>query len=70
MFDDLDLSFALVNETWIREGRSSSRGKSEIETGLGLRIIQKNRESQRGGGVAIIYDDERLRFKEELINTK
>ena len=62
-FDDLEIDFALVTETWLREGRAERKGIRDIEESLGLSMVQKGRRNRNGRGVDVIYRDESVNFK-------
>ena len=59
-FDELELDFMTVSETWHKVGDKKTR---EIYNGAGLGIIERPR-SARGGGVAIVFNETRVQLKE------
>ena len=61
-FRELDLHFMLVSETWLRNGKNATEVEEKLHD-YGLKMISKNRGS-RGGGVAIIFDTNRMVLKE------
>ena len=61
-FKELDLHFMTISETWLRKGRVM-KDFTEQMSGEGIGGIYRNRES-RGGGVAILYDTNKLVLKE------
>ena len=68
LFEELDLSFALITETWMKTGRRTNEACDEIRNGQGLQIVYKNRDqcktgSETGGGVAIIFDPRKISLK-------
>ena len=67
-FVDLDLSFAAVTETWMRDGVAADKICVDLLHGSGLKTILKNRpvknqKGNSGGGVAIVHDPEKISFK-------
>ena len=62
-FDELDLSFMVITETWLREGRSLSDNVADLEPGAALSLIHKGRTTGRGGGVGILYKPSRISLK-------
>ena len=67
-FEELDLSFAMITETWLCEGTKLDELVQEIRLGRGLDILYKNRandigESKNGGGVAILYNPSKISLK-------
>ena len=69
-FDELDLSFAIISETWLKEGKSLEKLRSDMKHGYGLGLLHKNRPRHpsgkvvAGGGVGLIYDPKRISFKD------
>ena len=71
-FVELDLSMAIVTESWLRDGSKLDECSSDLEMGKNLKIIRKNRPTKRrgrtaGGGVAIVFDRDRMSLKERKI---
>ena len=62
MFDELRLHFSAISETWFKDGRKFSVNVRRLEDSENLKVISKNRGS-RGGGVAIVYDVNRMTLK-------
>ena len=62
LFDNLNLYFAAISETWLVNGRKCDRNVDDLEHGEGLTMIAKNRRS-RGGGVAIIFNKNKMTLK-------
>lgn len=54
MFDELELGFASITETWFSDGEIFEKNAKKLED-EDLRIVQKSRKS-RGGGVAIVFN--------------
>ena len=48
-FEELELSFACITETWMREGKKLEKSLEEMRHGFGLDIIYKNRTNSDGG---------------------
>ena len=73
MFDELDLHFAIITESWLKDGQVLNRDVIDLEFGSQLKILYKNRPAKRagartvGGGVSIIYSKNRCSFKERRI---
>ena len=67
-FVELELSFAMISETWLKNTTSDVL-KSEIKNNHKLEIIHKNRPLKpdgsivTGGGVAIVYDPSKIHLK-------
>lgn len=76
MFDELDLHFAVVTESWLKDGEILDRDIIDLEYGTQLKIIYKNRPvraagaRQVGGGVSIIYSKNKCSFRERRIASK
>ena len=70
---ELDLHFALITETWFRDGEEMERIRVDLREGESLEIKYKNRQTTRngrvinGGGVAIIHDPDKISLKEHKI---
>ena len=66
--EELDAALAIVTETWLADGTTLEEDKQDLLLGAGLSMICKNRRPDtRGlsyGGVAIIYKDDLVNFKE------
>ena len=67
-FSDLDISFAIITESWLKHNKEMKEGYYDLELGEGMKIIHRSRRSNRGrnagGGVAIVYDKDRIKLKE------
>lgn len=67
-FEELDLTFAIISETWLVEGAILEHVKQELNNGHGLQIIYTNRRTKRGrntgGGICIIYRRSLINFKQ------
>lgn len=61
-FDELDLDFFMITETWITNSKRTQQNLTDLEHAENLKVICKNRPS-RGGGVAIVFDARRANFK-------
>ena len=66
--DELDVSMAVVTETWLADGATLEEDKQDLLLGAGLSILCRNRKPDaRGacyGGVALVYRAEDCNFKE------
>ena len=62
MFDELELHFAAVSETWMYEGARLEKNGDKLEEGEDLKIIKKCRNT-RGGGVAIVFNKHKMSLK-------
>ena len=62
IFDNYDLHFAAVSETWMTDGKRYEKNVQKLESKENLRIIARNRNA-RGGGVAIIFNKSRIDLK-------
>lgn len=73
MFDELDLHFAIITESWLKDGQTLDRDVIDLEYGSELKIIYKNRPTrsagarQVGGGVSIIFNKRKCSFRERRI---
>ena len=63
VFDEYDLSIALLSETWFKNGPNLHREITDLSHGENIGMIARNR-CGRGGGVAIAYRTDRLCMKE------
>lgn len=72
-FIEHDLDFALVTESWLKDGHVLDRDIIDLEWGTDLKIIYKNRPKNAaglrkvGGGVSIIYNKSRCNLRERKI---
>ena len=72
-FDEHDLDFALITESWLQDGVVLAQDVLDLEHGTGLKILYKNRQSRVasaravGGGVSIIYSKASCNFKERKV---
>lgn len=70
-FKELDVSFAVISESWLKEGKDLSKDLVDLECGEGLKVIHKSRKSRRGrnvgGGIAIVYQKSRISLTERKI---
>ena len=62
-FENLNLHFCTVSETWLKKTRSIDRDIGDLVNSNNLGIIKKNRGA-RGGGVAIVYDTNKISLKQ------
>ena len=76
MFDELDLQFAIITESWLKDGSTLDRDIIDLEHGTQLKIIYKNRPvraaraRQVGGGVSIIYNKNLCSLRERRIASR
>ena len=63
MFDELELDFAAISETWMSDGARFEKNACKLEDSENLGIIRKSRSS-RGGGVAILFNTRRMKLKQ------
>lgn len=59
MFDNFELDFSIVTETWMKDGKRFEKNARKFEEKEDLRIIERNRGT-RGGGVAIIFNKNKM----------
>ena len=67
---ELQLPFAAVTETWLRNGALLDQKLTDIEMATDVKILYKNRNSRakaRGGGVALAFRKSTCNFKERKI---
>ena len=73
VFDAHQLDFALVTESWLKDGSVLDGDVIDLEYGTGLKILYKNRPTRRrnvrqvGGGVSIISRRATCNFRERRI---
>ena len=67
-FTNLELSLAVISETWFHQGEKLDKLLLDAEQGMGLSMILKNRKktgrANPGGGVGIVFDKQRVTLKE------
>ena len=63
MFDEFDLSFAVITETWFKSGKQLTEELAELKDSEDIGIIARNRMT-RGGGVAVAYRTTKANVKE------
>ena len=72
-FDEHKLDFAIITESWLKDGSVLERDVIDLEYGTRLKILYKNRPSKRasnravGGGVAIVFSKASSNFRERKI---
>ena len=73
-FLELDLSLAIVTETWLHRGEQLDRFASDCHDRLGLELVYRNRaktgSSNPGGGVAIVHKPSRIKIVQYPITNK
>ena len=67
MFDELELYFPAISETWFSSGRTFKKNVRKMEDKGNLILINKNRPT-RGGGVAIAFNSRKMSLKYAPIN--
>ena len=60
-FSELDLSFMMVTETWIKNTKETTRNMKDLADAENIELICKNRPT-RGGGVCIAYDNKKCKL--------
>ena len=63
MFRNLNLDFAMINETWLKNDRETDSAIKDVKDNEEIDIVKKNRKSARGGGVAIVFDMKKIKLK-------
>ena len=72
-FSEHELDFALITESWLKDGQVLDKDVIDLEWGTNLKIIYKNRPKNAaglrkvGGGVSIVYNKSRCNFRERKI---
>ena len=72
-FLEMQLDFAMITESWLKDGQVLDRDVIDLEWGTDLKIIYKNRPKtpagrrKVGGGVSIIYSKSRCNLRERSI---
>ena len=72
-FQEYALDFAMITESWLKDGQTLDRDVIDLEWGTNLKIIYKNRpknSSRRravGGGVSIIFNKSTCNLRERKI---
>ena len=67
-FIDTDASFGVLTETWMNE-KNVLRIKNDLKMGHGLEIISRERKGRKGGGVAIVWNDAKIKLKHHSMFT-
>ena len=72
-FSELDLSFMLVSESWLKQGPILQKCLIDLDHAENLSIIHKSRVTRRGrnsgGGVCIVFDKTKIALKEYPIKS-
>ena len=68
-FTELDLHFAAITESWLKDGNALNAVVSDLNEGEDLDMITYNRTTRRrnktaGGGIAIVFDKRKMKLKE------
>ena len=72
-FVEHELDFALVTESWLKDGSVLDNDVIDLEWGTNLKILYKNRTRNSagrrkvGGGVSIVFDKSRCNLRERKI---
>ena len=70
-FKELELHFALICESWLRDDQRLREEVQNLELVENLSLIMKNRKSHKGkiagGGVAVVFDKSRIKLSEYKI---
>ena len=72
-FIEHELDFALITESWLKDGQVLDKDIIDLEWGTDMKIIYKNRPRNPrglrkvGGGVSVIYNKSRCSFRERKI---
>ena len=64
VFDEYNLTFALLTETWFKNGFKLVSELTDLECSENIGVIAKNRTARKGGGVAIAYNTTMVSLKE------
>ena len=63
VFNEYELTSAILTETWFATGQKLERELVDLEEAENISVIKKNRNT-RGGGVADAFDNKVLSLKE------
>ena len=67
-FEELELDFALVTESWLRDGPQLRADIDDLNDGKNIDMITYNRKTRSkktaGGGIALLFNKSRICFKE------
>ena len=70
-FNNLDLSFAIITESWLKPGSNLRDYITDLAAGLNLKIIHVSRKAKNGrnagGGVALVYKPSKCQLNEYRI---
>ena len=61
LFEENDLSLAIITETWLSQKKCSKRSLDDLVDGANISFIRKDRGT-RGGGVAICYNGTKIKM--------
>ena len=65
-FDEHELSFCVITETWIQSSRETNKSINNLLDGSHIELIRRDR-GRRGGGVAVAYDTRRAKLKKYVV---
>ena len=72
MFENLSLSFAIVTESWLKQGAKLHDFAIDLEAGEDIGIIHCSRPGKKGrtagGGVAILYKKKLCQLSQYKVN--
>lgn len=79
LYKEIDTTFGIITESWLCDGEILEKDLLDLEKGTSLKMIYKNRTSKRkrtsryitkrGGGVAIVYNMNRISLSEHQIKS-
>ena len=71
IFENLDIHFAIISESWLKPGKQLELDAMDLDHGENLSLIHKSRPSRRGrtagGGVAIISDTTKIKLTQRKL---
>ena len=66
-FEELDLSMAIVAESWLKPGEKLEEDIIDLEFGESISVLHKSRPTRRGknagGGIAVLYNNNKMSLK-------
>ena len=70
MFEDLELTTALISETWIHGRKDMGKFADRLKALCGLQIIQKSCTGRNGGGVGIVFNPNKIKLSSFPVKSK
>ena len=66
-YEELEVDFGIITETWFKDGTDLDRDLSDLELGAGIASVVLNREPNAStgvahGGVAVLYKKKNRQF--------